>query len=303
MNYAPIALFIFNRPQHLQRTLESLMKCEEFDASPVYVFGDGPRRPEDNLAVKEARNTAKELLGEKAQYRFAENNNGLAESIISGVSELAEKHGRVIVVEDDLVVSPEFLSFINSSLDRYSDVQQVKQVSGFIFPVSEFDGLDEALFFPLTTTLGWATWKRAWREFDSTATGWRDLMADKELQYRFNLMGAYDYSAMLRSQMLGECDSWGIRWWWSVFKSKGITCFPPQTMVKHIGSDGTGTHGIGFLKRFHRDNIPLRTDSVRFPDTVAVKANRWVQLRRSISRLNGGRIANLTTFLRRMVSS
>lgn len=303
MSHAPIALFIFNRSDHLKRTLVSLRNCKGFHASDIYVFGDGPRYPADDLAVSDARIIAKECLGENAHYRFADANKGLAESIIDGVTELTEKYGRVIVVEDDLVVSPEFLSFINASLDRYVDDERVKQVSGFNFSVPEFDGLDEALFFPMITTWGWATWRRAWREFDPEAKDWRELMSDSELRNSFNLQGAYDYTTMLQEQMLGKCDSWGIRWYWSVFRRDGIVCFPPQTLVRNIGMDGTGTHGSGLLKRFRRASNTVRDTSVQFPRKVGVRTNRWHQLKRTIWRLNGGRVGQFWSFCRRVVSS
>ncbi|MCI0663326.1 MAG: glycosyltransferase, partial [Acidobacteria bacterium] len=158
---APVALFAYRRPEHLRRTIEALKACPEFSRSPITVYCDGPRNDSDRPMVIVARDVARSTLdGLDATMIESAENRGLAKSIMTGVSEHCDKFGRVIVVEDDLIVSPGFLTYMNAALDRYAGDETVYQVSGYAFPVNH-SGSDKAKFLPVTTSWGWGTWKRA----------------------------------------------------------------------------------------------------------------------------------------------
>ena len=243
IEWAPIALFIYKRPEHAQRTIVSLQACDGVQSSLIYVFADGPKTEAEVPAVGATRDVARELLGGRAIFVEQEQNRGLANSIIAGTTELCDRHGTVVVVEDDLILAPSFLRFLNEGLERYRDEPRVMQVSGHMFDVPSFMDQREALLLPMTTSWGWATWKRAWTLFDPFSTGWRERLADKAEANRFNLGGTYDYVGLLKRQMNGEIDSWAIRWYYSVFARGGLVLFPPRTLVSNVGLDGSGTHG------------------------------------------------------------
>lgn len=242
MSLAPIALFVYNRPDHLAATLEALRANALAARSCLHIFSDGPKKPETVAAVQEVRRRLGSVEG-FAEVRIVEHasNLGLAASIIDGVTRLAEAHGRVIVVEDDLVVSPHFLEYMNEALERYRNESAVMQVSGYMFPV-DMGVAEDSLFLPFTTSWGWATWARAWQEFDPVMHGRETLARDRRLREAFNLDGAYDYYGMLQRQARGEVDSWAIRWYLSVFLKQGLTLYPAQTLVMNAGFDGSGTH-------------------------------------------------------------
>lgn len=240
--WAPIGLFIYKRPEHALRAIVSLQACEGAQSSPLYVFADGPKTDAEIPAVHATRAMARELLGDSAVFVEQERNRGLANSIIAGTTELCDRYGTIIVVEDDLVVAPSFLRFLNEGLERYVDEPRVMQVSGHMFDVPSFARRSEALLLPMTTSWGWATWKRAWDLFDPAAAGWRQRLSDHAQATRFNLGGRYDYVGMLKRQMRGEIDSWAIRWYYTVFAHDGLVLFPPRTLVSNMGLDGTGTH-------------------------------------------------------------
>ena len=284
---APVALFMFNRPEHLRRTIESLKRCDGFNESPIIVFGDGARYERDIAAVEATRHIAHELLGDQAEYRLSETNKGLARSIIDGVEILLARHGRVIVVEDDLVLAPSFLRFLNEGLDHYADDERVYQVSGHMFDVRDFVQRREALLLPMTTTWGWATWARAWKYFDPTATGWESLRQDHALRKRFNLNGSYDYTQMLERQMSKQIQSWGIRWYWSVFMRGGLSCFPPRSLVANIGMDGTGTHGSGSFRSFETGTLPIGLLPFIAPRDELFEPEAWALVCGTVWRQNG----------------
>jgi hypothetical protein len=165
---------------------------------------------------------------------------GLLGAITAGVSEVIDKYGRAIVLEDDLVTAPGFLSYMNQALDLYADEPTVMQVSGYQFPVSL--ETKDAFFLPLPTSWGWATWDRAWRHFDKNMAGADNVLHDLDLRKRFDLDSAYPYSALLEAQLQGRTDSWAVRWYLAMFLRGGLTLYPPRSLVQNIGFDASGTH-------------------------------------------------------------
>jgi hypothetical protein len=239
--YAPVALFAYKRPEHLRRTIEALKQNPGFSESPIHIFFDGPRKAAELPAIKQTRDVARALLPAHAVFVEREQNFGLRRSIVEGVTELTRDYGRVIVVEDDLVMAKNFLQFMNAALDRYEHEPSVMQISGHMFPVSLASRTD-SFFLPFTTTWGWGTWRRAWRKFDEQGTAEAGLCSDHTRRAAFDLNGAYPYFQMLQKQKKGEIDSWGILWYLSVFASGGLTLFPRQSLVINAGLDGTGTN-------------------------------------------------------------
>ncbi len=241
MALAPVALFIYRRPEHTRRALECLLACPELANSPIHIFSDSAKTPEVARAVDQTRKIAHELVP-NATFVERTQNYGLARSIIEGTTDLTARYGRVIVIEDDLEVGPGFLRFMNDALDRYAEDDRVMAVSGYQFPL-EPELTEPSVFFSFPSSWGWATWARAWRHFDASASGFRALQRDRALRRRFDLDGTYPYFAMLVRQQRGEIDSWAIRWHLSVFGCGGLVLFPGRSLVRNTGFDGSGTQG------------------------------------------------------------
>lgn len=221
--------------------LDGLSRCEEFKSSPIYVFCDGPKQEADREAVYMTRQTIRDHIKYGAEIIEAKQNKGLARSIINGVTTLTEQFGRVIVVEDDLNVSPFFLQYMNSALDRYKEIDAIKQISGYMFP-AQLDTKDDAVFLPFTTSWGWATWKRAWDSFDPNMSYYHTLAQDPALRKAYDFNGTSNQFKMLTQQKDGKLDSWAVRWYLSVFRQAGLVLHPTQTLVSNFGFDGSGTH-------------------------------------------------------------
>ena len=299
---APVALFAYNRPEHVRRTLASLQACDGFGEGPLTVFCDGPAAETDRARVERTRRVIEEVVGDVADIRLADRNQGLASSIIAGVSELVERHGRVIVLEDDFELAPGFLRYMQAGLDRYADDPRVFQVAAHMYDVPEFAGRTTALLLPMSTTWGWGTWERAWKQFDAQATGWEAILSDRSLRRRFNLDGAFDYATLLRRQMEGRRDSWGIRFYWSMFRASGIALFPPRTLVHHTGYDGSGTHGRALFRRTPTefDGFSVGTIDVRV-DPPEPDPQEFAAVKRALLWQNGGRFGQLVDHVKRLV--
>ena len=237
----PIALFTYNRPDHVRLTLETLSRCDRLDECSLHIYCDGAKEDGDP-DVSAARQVAHEWANRLgAQVVERTQNLGLSKSIVNAVTELCSKYGRVIVLEDDFMLNPSFLDYMLQALDRYADDSNVYQISGYMFPVKHPPEPD-AFFLPLMTTWGWGTWSRAWRIFDWDASDALEKLKEPNLRRRFDLDGSYPYSAMLEQRLRNENDSWGIIFWWAVFKAGGLALHPRESMVWIGGFDQSGTH-------------------------------------------------------------
>ena len=275
------------------------MRCKEFADSPLIIYFDGPRDNTELANVEATRAVAKELLGTRARYIFHEKNIGLAQSVINGVNETLALYGRAIIVEDDLWVSPQFLEFMNNALDRYADDDSVLQISGYLFGKPELESQTTAIFQPFIGSWGWATWQRAWRSFDPDAKGWLSLRTDSEARRRFNLDNSYDYATMLFSQMTCQGQSWAIRWYWSVFKANGLVLYPPFSLVRNTGLDGSGTHGRGRLRRIPEDTPGLQNElAIELPETLEIHQPSFDSVKKALRWRNGLWLARVVDKLR-----
>lgn len=266
MSKTPLALFTYNRPSHTELALKAISRCDRIDECDVHIFCDGPKDESQKKNVEAlcivVKKWAKILNAEVVESK---ENLGLARSIVRGVTTLCKKYGRVIVLEDDFVVSPDFVDYMLQALDRYQEDTNVYQVSGYMFDV-EHPSKPDAFFMPQATTRGWATWERAWRVFDWNATGAIEMLADKGTRYRFNLDGSYPYYEMLKGRLNGNNHSWGILWCWAVFKAGGLVLHPRKSLVWIGGFDGTGTH----CGNSEIDQAPFETFAKRvFSSTIS----------------------------------
>lgn len=241
-DFAPIAYFAYKRPDHVIESLESLTRCHGAKSSHLIVFSDAPKRSEDTAGVEEVRKIlrSKQWCGEVTIIE-REKNYGCAKNIIEGVTEVCDKYGKVIVVEDDLILSQYFLNYMNDGLKKYENEERVMQVSAYMFPLALKSDTD-AMFLPLSTSWGWATWKRAWDKFDPDVKKYDLVKSDKKTLYKFDLEGSFPYSKMLDAQLNGEIDSWAIRFHYSMFIADGIALHPKKSLVSNIGFDDSGTH-------------------------------------------------------------
>jgi len=247
-NLAPIILFLYNRPEHTLRCLESLMNNELASESTLYIFCDGakPNATEsDIIKINKVREiaTLKQWCN-KVIIKNQIQNIGLRNSVIAGVNEVFLNHNKAIIIEDDLLLSNYFLEYMNKGLHLFENDKSVSQISGHSFKTDVNDIKEDAYFLPLTTTWGWATWKRVWDEVDFNGTDYQSVLSDKKRIKAFNLNNSYDYYSMLLDQLnpSKKISSWGIMFWLHTFKNNYKVLFPKYTLVSNIGFDGSGTH-------------------------------------------------------------
>jgi hypothetical protein len=253
------------------RSLEALSRCELADESVIHIFCDGAKELADETQVALVR----EIVGSRewckeVHIEFSKKNKGLANSIIYGVSSLCGKYGKVIVLEDDLVVSPFFLKYMNDSLGLYEKEERVRQVAGYMFGGPLASDTD-AVFMPFTSSWGWATWEKAWKQFDPDMKVYEVMEGNSRLRKRFNLDGAYNFWGMLKDQKAGKIDSWAIRWYLSVFMTDGLTLYPVRSLVENRGWDGSGTH-CGVSNKSNEEQIDPEFSVLTYPADIRVSS-------------------------------
>lgn len=298
---APIAVFAYKRPSHTLRALQHLSKCPEFATSRVFVFIDGPKHETDAEAVAQTQAVVEAFAAPNVTILAQQSNRGLAASIIAGVTQLTAEYGRVIVIEDDLIVHPTTLTWLNRGLDAYADDRRVMQIGAYQYRTPEFEARAQGTFQHFATTWGWATWKRAWDMFDPEANGWEAIRTRGPARREFDAGGTYPFSDMLIRQMSGRLDSWGIRWSWTLHQHGGLSLLPPRTLVVNEGFEDGATHNsVGPLKRFAMGRSPVPWDEAFAPDPPdEVECIPWEQavFRRGLVRTAARRNARIKRLL------
>ena len=240
-NFAPIALFVYNRPEHTRRTIKFLQQNLLAEESRLYIFSDAAKNPNNQSLVAEVREIIHSVEGFKhVELIERKSNLGLANSIIDGVSRLVKDYGKVIVFEDDLISSMYTLQYFNDALIRYQDEEKVMHIGAYMYPLKE-ENLPETFFYRAATSWGWATWDRAWKNFEPDI----DLIIsrfDQEKKHRFTIDGTMNFWKQIQEFKSGKNNSWAIRWYASIFLKGGLTLNPSKSLINNIGHDGTGIH-------------------------------------------------------------
>lgn len=271
MAYSPIVLFVYNRPWHTSQVLDRLAANDLACKSDLFVFADGPKinaTKETIAKIREVRNIVKEKNWCKKTILIeSEYNKGLADSVISGVTQIINQHGKVIVLEDDIVPSQGFLKYMNDALNLYFNEPQVGCIHAWNYDLNVSSYTESTFFLKGADCWGWATWKRAWDEFNPDGKELLETLESKKLEFEFNRKNTHSFIEMLKNQIEGKNDSWAIRWHASLFLKNMYCLHPSRPIVKNIGLDNTGVHcGISNLKQVPTNSIEINKIPIQESD-------------------------------------
>ena len=258
--YAPILLFVHNRPEHVRRNIQALLKNELAAESELFIYSDAAKDETSQATVKEVRAFIRSIQGfKKITITERTENWGLARSIIDGVTTLINRYGRVIVLEDDLVVAPHFLQFMNDALETYRDEERVGHIQACDF--THDPSLPDTFLIKWTGSWGWATWDRAWKHFNADGKALLTELESRKLTYTFDFNGKYGYTRMLRRQIEGKNNSWAIRWNASLFLKDILSLNVGKSLVQNEGFDGSGTNCGGgglYASELYMERLPVK---------------------------------------------
>ena len=260
MTYAPILLFTYNRLNHTQHCIESLQQNLLAQDSELFIYSDAAKTKEQEDEVQAVRSYLHTIQGFKQITIIErEENWGLACNIIDGVTTRVNAYGKVIVLEDDLIVAPHFLEFMNDALEVYKDEPRVGHIQACDF--TKNPSLPDTFLIKWTGSWGWATWDRAWKHFNPDGKALLAELESKKLTYTFDFNGKYGFTRMLRRQIEGKNNSWAIRWNASLFLKNILSLNVGRSLVQNVGFDGSGTNCGGgglYASDIYLERLPVR---------------------------------------------
>ena len=257
---APIILFVYNRPRHLEQSLKALKQNTLAEKSNLFIYSDGSKNDRDKADVLAVRKIIQGISGfNKLEIIERKRSQGLAKSIHYGVTEVLKEYDKVIVLEDDIISTPDFLTYMNELLEYYQGNEKVFSISGYTFPIKIPVSYQQDLFFShRASSWGWGTWKNRWEKVDWEVSDFNNFIKDKSLTRKFN-NGGSDLSKMLKNLKKGKIDSWAIVWSYTHFKNDGYCVYPVKSRIKNIGTDLSGVH-TNRTKQFDVDlNVNLKS--------------------------------------------
>lgn len=241
--FPPIVLFVYNRPLEFKKAFDSLLKCIGIENHKIIIFCDGPKNKLDKIKTDEVLEYLKSFEKEN-QFQFFSSpvNQGLAKSIINGITKVFQTYNQIIALEDDLIVSKNFLCFMNQALDYYKNDSKIFSISGYSPKIKFPLNYEEDYYFsPRGSSWGWGTWKNRWETVDWEVTSYSKFKYNFLEQYKFS-RGGIDLPQMLKNQMNGKINSWAIRWVYQEFLNNQATVYPRISKVVSIGIGKNATH-------------------------------------------------------------
>lgn len=270
MDLSPILLTVYNRPEHTRETIEALKVNTLASQSILYICSDGAKGTGDVEDVKKVREYIHTITGFKEVHIIErEKNFGLAQNILKGSTEILNKYGKIIMIEDDIVTSPYFLKYMNDGLDKYRNDPKVGSISGFNFPNKTMkipEIYKQDIFFSVRpSSWGWATWKDKWNQVDWEVKDFDKFINNPQEQKEFN-KGGEDLTGMLIAQKEGKINSWAVRWSYNFYKKNWLSVYPVLSFVDNHGHDNSGRHTkASDQKIFENTELNMNSD-IKFPD-------------------------------------
>ena len=297
-NFAPIALFVYNRPEHTRRTIKFLNQNLLAEQSRLFIFSDASKNQSSQILVEQVREIIKSVDGFlEVQIIERKSNLGLADSIIDGVSRLVKEYGKVIVFEDDLISSSYTLQYFNDALKRYQNEEKVMHIGAYMYALND-ESLPETFFYRAATSWGWATWDRAWINFEPDID---QLISqfNTEKKHQFSIEGAMNFWKQIEEFKSGKNNSWAIRWYASIFLKGGLTLNPSQSLINNIGHDGTGIHsGLNDIY-----NVVINPQPIHFfPEKIKEDQQAYLSIKEFLKNRKGNLWQRILRFAKQKIN-
>ncbi len=296
MNNSPVVLFVYNRADHFFQTFEALCACPEAKETDLYIFADGAKNPASADGVNACREAVRSATADcpfrSVTVTESPENKGLALSVISGVTEVLDSHGRVIVLEDDCVAEGHFLTFMNRVLNAFENDRRIGSVAGYT-PGLDYPASFKSDVFTCyrSCSWGWATWADRWQNVDWELKEIRSLFGNKDFIRRLNSAGTDRFMRLYR-QVKGDGSSWSVRFGAHLVKNDMLTVYPKYSYIRNIGCDDSGVHSTG------EDAATMEVDlSKAIPDPVVEFVPPDADINRLMrSHYSGGRLSEIKRF-------
>lgn len=237
MNKIAVIIFAFTREESLFCLLNSIKRNKGYEEFNYFFFVDGPRNKKDSHCIEGVVDIIDKFNVQNKNIKISKTNRGLSKSILSGISEVSETFDSFIVLEDDLVLSEFFFSFMKGALKQFKDNEKIINISGFSnLPLTSVNS-ENYYLCRRSTSWGWASWSHKWRKIDFNDENFYSISCFLKL-----LLISPDLPFMLRNQKNGVIDSWAIRLVAYQAISNKFSLTPIESHVINMGTDEHATN-------------------------------------------------------------
>lgn len=268
LSKTPVCLFVYNKDHLIDKILDSLFSCDNFENHKVYIFSDSFVNLEDKKKVETVRLKLKNFKKNKKNVRliFRKKNFGLKKNIFLGINKIINKYKQIIVIEDDLMLSNDFLNYIEKNLIFYKNCKKVFSITGFSPNINSEDKKRynfDNFFSHTPSSWGWATWYDRWNLFKPIYKIKKTEL--KKIKKIFDLSSYENYFSFLDIN-LNNRDLWAANWTYASLKNKSLNSYPLISKVSNIGFDGTGQGGIS--KKYKKTLLPSRLNKFKLNNNI-----------------------------------
>ncbi len=197
--------------------------------------------------VDNVRKYIKKIKGfKKIKIVERKKNFGLAKNITTGVSKIINKYGKVIVLEDDIIVSPNFLEFMNLSLNKFKNKKKIWHINGWNYNFKFSKNIKKNTFYWRGMNCwGWATWKDRWKNYKNNSSRLIKKWTKNEIE-KFNFDNSYNFWSQILRNHNGTISTWAVFWYSSIFEKRGLCLSPLVSLTKNIGNDELSSNHPNF---------------------------------------------------------
>jgi hypothetical protein len=250
----PVAFIIFRRPEVTAKVFEQIRLAQP---KKLFVIADGPRHEEEASRCQEARAITEQIDWDCEVFRdYSDVNLGCRRRVSSGLNWVFEQVEQAIVLEDDCLPSQSFFTFCETLLDYYRNDTRIWMISGDNFQDGKIRGDGSYYFSRYPHCWGWATWKRAWINYQDDLSSWPTLRDANLLDSIFENKREVIYWNNLFDKLAstGKPDSWAYRWAYTCWSNSGLTILPNQNIVTNLGFGESSTNTDNYNKNLA--NLP-----------------------------------------------
>lgn len=257
----PVVFIIFNRPDTTERVLAEIARARP---SRLLVIADGPRN--DCQGEQELCNATRAII-DRVDWpcdlltNYSDSNMGCRNRVSSGLDWVFATVEQAIILEDDCLPDPTFFRFCEELLEKYRDDERIAQISGDNFQLGRKRTIDSYYFSRFNHVWGWASWRRAWENYDVNLTAWPQT---RDAGWLHDILGdsrqANYWTRIFQRVASGEIDTWDYQWTFACWVSNALTILPNTNLISNIGFGPAATHTTR-----HNLFANMETEAMRFP--------------------------------------
>lgn len=293
MEYAPIVISVYDRLDHLKRCIESLQRNKLACYSELYVISDAAYRQEHVPQINKIRSYIKSITGFKQVYCvFREVNMGGHKSILTAFHDVFQVCDSLISLEDDIVVSSDFLQYMNDALTFYREDKRVFSICGFKSPfLLPKNYKEDVYFYPCNSPWGIATWKDRWESVNQDYYDrYSELKKDRRKFKEFLSIGFY-IKGILKADSRKEIVASDLRVYYHMFQHNMCSVFPVKSKTQNWGFDGSGEHCGNKAAWWVKPELDIRNSPTRFVPFEGYDEELLRNHRKFQDKINGGLLA------------